>query len=241
MKASFLLNKVDCPWKHLIFRALKAAYNEIVIHENHAESNKDAFLSHTPEFWIFVKHYPTSESASRVKIIKNYEAFKIDVYGVKPVSAGLNEIKRIINIALSSSDFNKALTSVERDFLYTITEVKATPSYHDIKPINLNTWFTQHAWLRTDEYGVGHADYTSLSLPKRLMASFTVTAVTALELIQDAKLALVTFIEKANITSKDLPNMKDKSEFETANLFNTHKKECAKQLIDKINCGRLHL
>lgn len=234
VKASFLLNKVDCPWKHLIFRALKAAYNEIVIHENHAESNKDAFLSHTPEFWIFVKHYPTSESASRVKIIKNYEAYKIDVYGVKPVSAGLNEIKRIINIGLSSSDFNKALTSVERDFLYTITEVKATPSYHDIKPINLNTWFTQHAWLRTDEYGVGHADYTSLSLPKRLMASFTVTAVTALELIQDAKLALVAFIEKANITSKDLPNMKDKSEFETANLFNTHKKECAKQLIDKI-------
>ena len=66
------------------------------------------------------------------------------------------------------------------------------------------------------------------------MASFTVTAVTALELIQDAKLALVAFIEKANITSKDLPNMKDKREFEKPNLFNTHKKECSQQLINTI-------
>ena len=233
VKASFLLNKVDCPWKHLILRALKAAYNEIFIHENTAESNKDAFLSHAQEFWVFVRHYATSKSALRVKIIKNYEAYKIDVYGVKPVSAGLNEIKRFINIALSS-DFSKTLTSVERDFLYTTTEVKATPSYHDIKPINLNTWFTQHAWLRTDEYGIGHADYTSLSLPKRLIASFTVTTVTALELIQDAKVALVAFFEKARITSKDLPNMKDKREFEKPNLFNTHKKECSQQLINTI-------
>ena len=234
MKSSFQLLEVDCPWKHLIFRALKAAYNEIFIHENTAASNKDAFLSHAQEFWVFVRHYPTSESSLRVKAIKNYEAYKIDAYGVKPISAGLNEIKRFINIALSSSNFNKALTSTERDFLYTITEVKATPSYHDITPINLNTWFTQHAWLRTDEYGVGHTDYTSLSLPKRLIASFTVTTVTALQLIQDAKVALLAFFEKANITSKDLPNMKDKSEFATANLFNTHKKECTQQLINTI-------
>lgn len=232
VKSSFKLLEVDCPWKHLIFRALRAAYNEIFIHENTAESNKDAFLSHAQKFWVFVRNYPTSKSALRVKIIKNYEAYKIDVFGLKPISAGLNEIKRLINIALSSSDFNKALESVERDFLYTITEVKATPSYHDIKPINLNTWFTQHAWLRTDEYGIGHNDYTSVSLPKRLIASFTVTTVTALELIQDAKVALLAFFENANITSKDLPNMKDRSEFETQNLFNTHQKECGQKLIN---------
>ena len=234
VKCSFHLNSADCQWKHLIFRALKAAYNEIFIHEYTAESNKDAFLSFAQEFWIFVRHYPTSDSASRVKIIKNYEAYKIDTYRLKPKSAGLDKIKRFINIALSAPDFNKALSSVERDFLYTITEVKATPSYFNIKPINLNTWFTQHAWLRTDKYGVGHADYTSLSLPKRLMASFTVTTVTALEIIQDAKVAMLEFFAKANITSKDLPNMRDKNEFDTPHLFNTHIKVCSQQLINTI-------
>ncbi len=234
VKSSFQILEVDCPWKHLIFRALKAAYNEIFIHENTAESNKYTFLSFAQEFWIFVRHYPTSVSALRVKVIKNYEAYKIDAYGLKPISTGMKEIKRFINIALSSTNFNKAISSFERDFLYTITEVKATPSYQDIKPINLNTWFTQHSWLRTDEYGIGHIDYVSLSLPKRLMASFTVTTVTALQLVQDAKMALLAFFDKAKITVKDLPDMKDRSEFKTANLFNTHIKVCTQQLINTI-------
>lgn len=233
-KASFLLNKVDCPWKHLIFRALKAAYNEIFIHEKTAESNKHAYLYYTQEFWVFVRNYPTSDSALRVKVIKNFEAYKIDSYGLKPKSTGLNAIKRFISFALSSSVFNRVLTSVERDFLYTITEVKATPDYHDIKPINLGTWFTQHSWLRTDEYGVGNAVYTSLEQPKTLVASFTITTVTALELIQYAKVALLAFFERANITSKDLPIMKGRNEFETVNIFNTHKKECVQKLINTI-------
>lgn len=233
-KAEFKLGGADCPWKHLIFRALKAAYNQIFIHENTAETNKIAFSTHAQGFWSFVKVYPTSKSMWRVKIIKNYEAYKIDTDHIKSKSTGFNEIKRFINIALSSTDFNKALSAVERDYLYTITDVKATLTYHDIKPINLNTWFTQHSWLRTDEHGVGHTDYTSLSLPKRLIGSFTVTTVTAFEQIQNAKAALVEFFEKANITSKDLPDIKDRSEFKNANLFNTHKKECAQKFINMV-------
>lgn len=233
-RAEFKLGGVDCPWKHLIFRALKEAYNQIFVHENTAESNQSTFLIHAQGFWSFVKIYPTSEILWRNRIIKNFEAFKIDADKVKPHSTGLIEIKRFINIALSSIDFYKALSAVERDYLYTITDVKATPNYHDIKPINLNTWFTQHSWLRTDENGVGHNDFTSLSLPKRLIGSFTVTTVTALEQIQNSKIALIEFFEKANITSKDLPDIKDRSEFKNANLFNSHRKECAQKFINMV-------
>ena len=233
-KAEFKLGGVDCPWKHLIFRALKAAYNQIFIHENTAESNKIAFLTHAQGFWSFVKVYPTSKSMWRVKIIKNYEAYKIDTDKIKSQSSGFNEIKRFINIALSSTDFNKVLSAVQRDYLYSITDVKATITYYDIKPINLNTWFTQHSWLRTEEHGVGHTDYTSLSLPKRLIGSFTVTTVTAFEQIQNAKTALIEFFEMTNITCKDLPDIKDRSAFKNANLFNTHKKECAQKFIKMV-------
>lgn len=233
-KAEFKLCGIDCPWKHLIFRALKTAYSQIFLLENTAESNKSTFLIHAQSFWSFVKVYPTSKCSWRVKIIKNYEAFKIESEKVKSHSTGLIEIKRLINIALSSIDFNRSLSAVERDYLYSITNVKAIYNYHDIKPINLNTWFTQHSWLRTDENGIGHSDYTSLSLPKRLIGSFTVTTVTALEQIQNAKTALIEFFEKANITSKDLPEMKDRCEFQDANLFNIHRKECAQKFINRI-------
>lgn len=233
-KAEFRLGGVDCPWKQLIFRALKTAYNQIFIHENTAETNKNAFLTHAQGFWSFVKVYPTSTSMWRVKIIKNYEAYKIDTDKIKSQSSGFNYIKRFINISLSSTDFNKVLSAVQRDYLYSITDVKATLAYHDIKPINLNTWFTQHAWLRTDEHGVGQIDYTSLSLPKRLIGSFTVTTFTAFEQIQNAKAALVEFFEKANITSKDLPEIKDRCAFKNANLFNTHRKECAQKFINMV-------
>lgn len=234
VKASFLLEDVKCPWKQLIFRALKAAYTQIFIHEETAEGNKDAFNSLAQDFWTFVKFHPNFKGALRTKVIKDFEAYKIDTDKVKPVSAGLSEIKRLINIACTLRSFIQSLSAVERDYLHAITEVKTAPSYHDKKPINLNTWFTQHSWLRTDEYGVSDAAYTSLGLPKRLISSFSVTTVVGLEQIQQAKGALIEFLNKAQITSELCPRIGDKDGFESPNKFNQHQKECYQKLLQLI-------
>lgn len=234
VKASFLLEDVKCPWKQLIFRALKAAYTQIFIHEETAEGNKESFNSFAQDFWFFVKAHPHFKGAYRTRVIKDFEAFKITTDKVKPLSAGLNEIKRLINISLTLKGFVHSLSAPEREYLYTITEVKAAPKYHDIKPINLNTWFTQHSWLRTNEYGVGDAAYTSLGLPKRLISSFSVTTVAGLEQIQQAKAALIEFFNKAQITPELCPKIGDKDEFDSPNKYNQHQKECYQKLLQLI-------
>lgn len=234
VKASFLLEHIMCPWKQLIFRALKAAYTQIFIYEETAKSNKESFNSLAQDFWTFVKVHPDFKGANRTKIIKSFEAFKIDTFKVKPSSAGLSEIKRLINVSLTLRDFTQSLTFTERDYLHVITEVKTAPSYHDIKPINLNTWFTQHSWLRTGEHGIGNADYISLGLPKRLISSFSVTAVAGLEQIQQAKAAVIDFFNKARISPETLPKLRHKNEFDSQHEFNQHQKECCQRLLKLI-------
>ena len=49
VRASFRLEGEECPWKQLIFRALKAAYNQICINDETAVSNKEAFFSYAQD------------------------------------------------------------------------------------------------------------------------------------------------------------------------------------------------
>ena len=225
----FSINADTCHYKQIIFRALRAAYYSIFVLDISIESKKLAFLQSAPEFWTFVKKHPRFTVVNRSKIIKEFEAYRVEAYNIAPVSSGLLEIRSFMVIALRLTEFNQNLTSIERDFVYTIKEVRPAASY-DKKPINLNHWFSQHTWLRRDDLGIGHNKYVKLGSPRALMTSFIITAQSALSIIQASKDALVTFFRDTSISSEDLIKIKPVSDFNHRQQINSHRKLVTKNM-----------
>jgi hypothetical protein len=215
---------INCPFKKVIFRSLRAAHYKIFFTDEYAKSNK-GYFKHVGLFWSFVKFHPDFTIKKRVKILKEFEAFRVADDNISPQSAGLNQLRRLIKISLEFVKFTDNLTSMERDYLFAITEVKSAPS-NEKKPINLNHWFSQHTWLRREDIGIGHAGYVKLVSPKALINSFRTLIETELDIVQTLKNVLITFFKKANFSTLKLPIVNNRDYFKTSNAYQAHIKEC---------------
>lgn len=221
------LGNTTCVFKKAIFRSFRAAHYKIFFSDEYAKSNKEYF-SHAYLFWIFVKVHPDFTVKKRVRVLKEFEAFRVATDNISPQSAGLNPLRRLIKISLEFSDFTDNLTALERDYLFAITEVKAAPS-NDKKPMNLNHWFSQHTWLRQEDIGIGHPGYVKLASPKALISSFRTTIETELDILQTSKIALITFFKNANLKASQMTAVNSRDMFISKSTYNEHIKQCQQE------------
>jgi hypothetical protein len=193
-----------CRARQLIFGVFNAAAYRYMMTDDFSETRKHG-LKICKHVWCYLDVIDLTDE-NRATWLKDYEAWRVSIGGVKTQSTGLVKIKLMIEDALMLGAFTETLTDYEREYLITLANTAAAPR-EEADAVNLNQWFSQHTWLRRDDIGIGHELYTRLSSPKALMNSFRITIETTLLYLQTCKDALIDSFRLAGITPEDIPTL----------------------------------
>jgi hypothetical protein len=195
-----------CKTRQLIFGAFNAAAYLYLMTDDFPEGRKRG-LKNCRHVWRYLDTIDLTDE-NRVTWVKDYEAWRVSIDGVKTQSTGLEKIKLMIQNALALGAFTETITDYEHEYLLTLANTAVAPR-EEADAINLNQWFSQHTWLRRDDIGIGHDLYTRLSSPRALMSSFRITFETTLLYLQTCKDALIDSFKLAGIGPEDIPALAD--------------------------------
>lgn len=191
-----------CQTRHLLFGVFNAATYRYFMTDDFPEGRKKA-LTICKHVWRYLDIIDLTDE-NRATWLKDFEAWRVSEDGVKIQSAGLSQIKLMLQDALALSAFTETLNDYAREYLVTLANTSVAPR-EEANAINLNQWFSQNTWLRRDDIGIGHELYTRLGSPKALINSFRITIENALLYFQACKDALIDGFRQANILPEDIP------------------------------------
>jgi hypothetical protein len=195
-----------------IYKALLIAYNSDW-HNNLAEKAKICFYPFYISFLKWLENYEVTND-NKFKILKDYEAYRVNECGVKPQSTGIGHLTNLMNVGISSD-------AIEPETLRYITLLlhSTTASSHEEKnQITLTGFFTSIPWLRPL---MSESDYLRLESPKRLMDSFSITIATILLHIINTKyeyIEIIKTLSSNNYLSKEI-NAKHKLDLWCRDIF----------------------
>lgn len=214
----------------LIFSALNRA-NYIVFFENKGtETHKKQTHAIFGSFVSFLCSTQV-KNIERAKILKMYEAHRVNKDGVKPQSSGLRFLISMIRMAIEDENFKQDLSEYEYTFLYNLTKTKAAP-FAEADSLNLAQWISDHSWLRRDDVGIGHKLYARLASPKATIKSFSATIEVAMLETLKAKEALMALFETQAIKPSQLPLELPRSEFSSKSKHDVHVRKCFLEAFD---------
>lgn len=216
----------------LMFSAIYSANYLYFYTDKFACSIKYSFGIYAARFIRFISEYKFNKD-NRISVLKDYETYRVTVDGVKSQTTGMVFIKKCIRDALDFIDFRSHLDDIEYAYLHTLLKTKAAP-YDDITQVTMTDWFSNHAWLRRDDIGVGHNLFTQLASPKSLTSSFRITVTTALLEIQAAKHVLISLFKENEWALNDIPEMYSKEEYDNQNQYNAYCSQYFAELMNRL-------
>lgn len=185
----------------LVFRCLAATAHAIYVLKEYAPSNTLRFADMMSWFTEWLDVYEIESNSSQ--LIKDFEAYRVDVKGTKPQGTGANHVLYYLAEGLKVEAFSRSLNSTQKQYLTFLCETKLAPG-DEKEQVTLTNWFGYHSWLRSDEYGIGNELFNRFASPKSLMHSFSVSIAESLCELQRQKLELVAFFRTHNISRVDL-------------------------------------
>ncbi|MCF2950378.1 hypothetical protein L0668_19875 [Paraglaciecola aquimarina] len=190
--------------KRLIFAALYTANYVIFVLANGNSSNRQAMSSIAPMFMDYLNAQEINQF-NRINILKHFETYRVEHFGVKTQSSGMVELLRLVNKALNYNPFGVNLLTTS-DYQYLDLLSKNKPAAID-EPVQttLTDYFGFHSWLRRDDIGVGTQLYNRAASPKLLMKSFQVTISCSLIEINKAKHTLIDVLRKKKVKPNFFP------------------------------------
>ncbi|MFT7292869.1 MAG: hypothetical protein ACI87Q_000715 [Pseudohongiellaceae bacterium] len=221
----------SCRYTRLIFSACSWANYTIFNLDCRTETDKKQAHTIFPRFVNFIGSTDISDR-ERIKVLKNFEAHRVNIEKVKPQSSGLYYIRSVFRMVLDDIAYYEYLNSSERMYLLQLSRTRNAPA-SEAKSATLTGWIAEHGWLRLDGVGIGHEMFTRLASPKATMASFSATIETAFLEIQVAKSALIELFRETGVIANDIPVPKLRSDFSaTKSAHDVHVRNCFLQTFD---------
>lgn len=214
----------------LIFSALNRASYIVFFENKGTETHKKQTHAIFESFVSFLGSTQI-KNIERAKILKMFEAHRVNIDGVKPQSSGLYFIISMIRMAIEDEDFKQDLSESEYTFLYNLTKTKIAP-FTETDSLNLAQWISDHSWLRRDDVGIGHKLYSRLASPKATIKSFSATVEVAMLETLKAKEALMELFERQGIKASQLPLELPRAQFNGKSRHDVHVRKCFLEAFD---------
>ncbi|MGB1200725.1 MAG: hypothetical protein ACPG5R_04115 [Cognaticolwellia aestuarii] len=214
----------------IIFSALNRA-NYLIFFENQGTETHKKQAHSICSIFIDFLNSKRIDCVERAKILKDFEAYRVNIEKVKPQSSGLSGIRAMIKLAIEDDDFKNQISESDYSYLFILTKTKAAPA-SEADNLNLAAWFSQHTWLRRDDIGIGHNLFSRLASPKATVKSFKITSEIAMLEILKAKEALMELFATSRITIEEVPIEFTRSQFKQKNRHDVHVRDCFLKTFD---------
>ncbi|WP_338454056.1 hypothetical protein [uncultured Alteromonas sp.] len=136
-------------------------------------------------------------------IVKAFETYKVNVFGLKPQGTGASEVLKILRRGVKTLKFKENANDYQHDqtFIHAIIDRTVLSLPVDRQQHTLTTFFSQSLWLR--QY-VGSSEYNKIASPKLLINSFSLSIAILLCSVQEALEAFRDFLIKHKISSRSI-------------------------------------
>ncbi|MFA0273954.1 hypothetical protein AB4500_20880, partial [Vibrio sp. 10N.222.48.A11] len=139
------------PDKVLLYKAMIASYN-YVFFDKEASIYAKRFFAHAAR--SFIEWLNVHVIESRYKILKAYEADRMEALNNHGGSSPLRRLIGVLNYAIDSAVFRDEISADDYQFLRELKKIKVSPNLNKSQK-SLASYFGALDWLRRDDIGIG--------------------------------------------------------------------------------------